>query len=133
MRLLLDTHVLIWSQECPEKLGLRSKKLLEDSTNERLFHSISTLEIARLNSLGQIQFQTDPATWIDSALSLLQATRIELSHEEALEAYRLPGDFHKDPCDRILVASARLHGVSLLTADDRILNYEHVRTISVTR
>jgi PIN domain nuclease of toxin-antitoxin system len=56
-----------------------------------------------------------------------------VTHEMAWEAYHLPGSFHRDPADRILVATARLYGLTLLTADDSILRYPYVKSMSARR
>lgn len=133
MNLLLDTHVLVWSQGEPHKLGPTSRSALLDPDNPRAFHTISTLEIGRLAAGGQLVFQSDPWTWIQNALVALQSTTIELTHQDALGAYGLPEPFHKDPCDRILVSAARHRGLVLLTADERILGYRHVTSLDARR
>lgn len=130
---LLDTHVWIWSQSAPEKLGPATKKLLSDPQEALYLSTISTLELARLAALGQIELHTDLKRWVTQSLDLLLCSTIELSHEIALEAYALPGSFHRDPADRILVAAVRIHGLTLLTADERILHYPHVETRDARR
>ena len=65
-------------------------------------------------------------TWIGESLDALLAATIPLSHEIAIAAYELPGQFHRDPADRILVATATVYDLTLMTADDRILAYPHV-------
>jgi PIN domain nuclease of toxin-antitoxin system len=131
--LLFDTHVLIWSQQEPERLGSATRRALLDPTNPRAFHTISTLEIGRLAAGGQLVFRTDPWTWIKGALGALRCQTLELTHEDALGAYGLPEPFHRDPCDRILVAAARHRGLTLLTADERILGYRNVSSLDARR
>jgi PIN domain nuclease of toxin-antitoxin system len=63
----------------------------------------------------------------------LSAQTVSVSHEVAMEAYALPGVFHRDPADRLLVAAARQHGLTLVTADERILAYPHVRSRDARR
>jgi len=130
---LLDTHVWIWSQSAPDELGSSAEKLLSDPQESLYLSTISTLEIARLAALGRIELRKELDRWVSQSLDLLACSTIELDHEIALAAYALPGDFHRDPADRILVASARVHGLTLLTADDRILDYPHVETRDARR
>ncbi len=66
--------------------------------------------------------------WVDAAVTALAAKTVEVSHPIAIEAYALPGSFHEDPADRLLVAAARCHSLTLLTADERILEYSNVPT-----
>ena len=128
MTLLLDTHVWVWAVEAPEKLGRRTKALLQKSNNDRLVSAISVLEIARLCADESIIFSISPKTWIEASARELQLHHISVEYPVAIEAYALPDPFHRDPVDRILVATARLHQATLLTADERILAYPHVRT-----
>lgn len=133
MSLLLDTHVLLWSQQEPERLGATTRRALLDAKMPRALHTVSTLEIGRLAAGGQLLFRTDPWTWIESALAALRCETLELTHKDALGAYSLPEPFHRDPCDRVLVAAARHRGLTLLTADERILGYRHVASLDARR
>ena len=133
MKYLLDTHVWVWSQEDPRRLGENARRLLLDSEHEHFVSAISTLEIARLVHRGLLRLKHRFAEWKELSLGQLQAGTTEVTHEIAWEAYNLPGKFHSDPADRVLVATARLHGLTLLTADDMILRYTHVRTFSAKR
>jgi len=126
--LLLDTHVWVWAVEAPEKLGRRAKGLLQKSNNDRLVSAISVLEIARLCADESIIFSISPKIWIEASARELQLHHVSVEYPVAIEAYALPDPFHRDPVDRILVATARLHQATLLTADERILAYPHVRT-----
>ena len=129
MKYLLDTHVWIWSQEDPDRLGNKTRRELANLGNERAISPISTLEIARLVHLGLLQLKHAFTEWRTLSLTHLHATTVPLTHEIATEAYQLPGGFHKDPIDRVLVATARLHNLRLITADDLILRYVHVQTL----
>ncbi len=133
MDLLLDTHVWIWSQSDTTQLGARARRLLVDQRNENHVCTISTLELARLLARGSISLSMPLRDWIDAALLAIAAKTIEVSHSIAMEAYALPGDFHKDPADRILVATARCLSLTLLTADERILDYSKVSTRDARR
>jgi len=129
LTLLLDTHVWIWSQEYPEKLGRRTIKLLLAAEHVNSVCTISTLEIARLVSSGAIVLSIPLRDWLDRSLADLAAKTVPITHDVAMEAYALPGKFHRDPADRLLVAAARCHGSTLVTADDRILSYRDVRSL----
>ena len=133
MRVLLDTHVWIWTQEQPERLGPRTKRLLIGAEHENAVCPISTLEISRLVAAAEIRLSMPLAEWVAESMADLAAQTVSMSHEVAMEAYALPGAFHRDPADRILVAAARRNGLTLVTADDRILSYPHVRTQDARR
>lgn len=133
MRLLLDTHVWIWSQESPERLGRRARGLLMDSRNRNCISAISTLEIARLLHHGAISLSMPLEDWVRQSLIELDAETIPVTHDQAIEAYSLPGEFHADPADRLLVATGRCHGMTVVTADDRILDYPHARSQDARR
>lgn len=128
MTLLLDTHLWLWAVEAPEKLGRRTKALLLKSSNDRLVSAISALEIARLCLEEKVIFAVSPKTWIEDSARDLRLQHVEVGYAVAVEAYSLPEPFHRDPADRILVATARSYQATLLTADERILAYSHVRT-----
>ncbi len=78
---------------------------------------------------GRINLKIDPKHWLNNALSKSGLKVIELTPEIAIESCSLPGDFHKDPADRIIVATARTHNLTLLTKDIKILEYPHVKTL----
>lgn len=130
MTYLLDTHVWVWAVEEPEKLSSRTRSILSDLDNVRLLSAISALEIARLIYFGKLHFARPLSDWIHHSMRALVATAIDLTPAIAVEAYSLPHDLHQDPADRVLVASARLGWATLLTADKRLLNYKHVRSMS---
>lgn len=133
MNLLLDTHVWIWSQESPEKLGALTRERLSNPANALYTSTISTLEIARLTEAGAISLNSSLSSWIRRSTDLLRARTVELSHEIAAGAYALPEAFHKDPADRILLATARRMNLTLVTADTRILAQSHVRTLDARK
>ncbi len=129
MRLLLDTHVLVWSMEQPQRLGPKTSAMLVSAAHENWICAISTLEIARLLESAAISLQTNLTHWLQLMLTQLDATTLEVGHEIAIESYSLPKTFHRDPADRILIAAARLHELALVTADEKILAYTDVKTI----
>ncbi|HZR80854.1 MAG TPA: type II toxin-antitoxin system VapC family toxin [Candidatus Binatia bacterium] len=133
MNLLLDTHVWIWSQEDPDRLGAQARRLLLDGDNQNHVCTVSTLELARLCAIGAVEPGIALREWVGRALRALQARTIEVSHDVALEAYSLPGPFHKDPADRLLVAASRCHALTIVTADERILSYRGARSRDARR
>ena len=133
MKLLLDTHVWIWSQEDPDRLGSQTKRLVLGAEHENHVCTISTLELARLVAAGAVSVSIALREWVERALRAIQARTVQVSHEIAMEAYSLPEPFHKDPADRLLVAASRCHELIVLTADERILRYRGVRSRNARR
>jgi PIN domain nuclease of toxin-antitoxin system len=133
VNLLLDTHVWIWSQENPDLLPPQTREAINDRSNGCAVSVISELEIARLAQRKQIELDRGVEEWIDKSIAVLGAHEIELSRVIAVEAYRLPGEFHRDPADRVLVATARLFGMTLVSADRQLLRYRHVNSMSAKR
>lgn len=128
MNLLLDTHVWLWSQEEPRRLGRLTKSLMLSPRNRNYICALSTLEVARLVQTGTVSLSIQLRSWIEGSLAELHANTIPVTNEIALEAYSLPGTFHADPVDRVLAGAARLLDFTLVTADERILNYTGVKT-----
>ncbi len=133
MRILLDTHVWIWTQETPERLGAKTASLIQDTANTLLVSTVSTLELAQLLHRGRISMQGDLQTWVRRSLDNLGAETVEITHQIAILAYGLAGKMHPDPADRVLIASASIHNAHLLTADERILAYPHVKAANALR
>lgn len=129
MIVLLDTHVWIWAFDGSERLGESAKEILKNSETERWISPISTLEIARLIEGGDMAMNCPLSEWIEQSIHNLRLKNQELNHDIAIKAYQLPGAFHRDPADRQIVATAICHGLVLMTADDRILQYSGVSTI----
>lgn len=133
MSFLLDTHVWIWTQEQPDAIGSSARALLETTADDLCVSAVSSLEIARLVSGGLLTLQGTVDRWVRAALNSIEARSIDIDHSVAIDAYKLPGRFHKDPADRLLVATARLHDLMLVTADERILAYRSVRTLDARK
>jgi PIN domain nuclease of toxin-antitoxin system len=134
MRLLLDTDALIWSQQAPERLGERTRSLLKAAQrNPRWISAASALEIARLIWVGRLHLMVPFETWLATAAETLNAERLPIDEAVAIEAYRLPEPLHRDPADRLLIATARVNDCHLVTSDRLILGYRHVRTLDARR
>ena len=121
MKLLLDTHLLLWAAGQPERLSAATRALLEDPQNELLFSSASLWEVSIKRGLGRDDFRVDPRLLrrglLDNGYSELPITS-----EHAVSIDGLP-PIHKDPFDRMLVAQAMVEGITLLTADPLVAQY----------
>lgn len=125
-KLLLDTHSWIWITNGDKNLRNASTlKLIEECSNSAslFIASISIWETAMLESKGRIRFPHSCLEWIQGATGMPGLTVVEISPIVAVEASRLPGHFHGDPADRIIVATARTEGMTLITQDAKILDY----------
>jgi PIN domain nuclease of toxin-antitoxin system len=129
MRLLLDTHTWVWAAAEPDRLGKKTRAMLIQQKTERLVSAVSVLEIARLNANGHMVLSLATAAWIEQASKILLLDHLSVTSDIAIEAYALPAPFHRDPADRLLVATTRLLNLTLLTADERILQYRFVRAL----
>ncbi|MGD9713882.1 MAG: type II toxin-antitoxin system VapC family toxin [Thermomicrobiales bacterium] len=127
MDVLLDTHVWLWTQAQPEKLGAKTQRLLTSPETRLHVSPVSTLEIARLVAGKLLAISVPLIQWVMDTLADLDAQTLPLTHDIAIAAYALK-DFHKDPADRQLVATAQVNGLTLLTADERILDSKKVRS-----
>jgi len=129
MKYLLDTNIWIWMVESHQSIPRNILSILLESENYPFYISaISVWEVAKKASLDKLTLSIPVRDW------LVQATRkpfieiIPLSVDIALESTILPGVFHKDPADQIIVASARQSNMTLLTSDRLIVAYRHVKT-----
>ena len=91
--------------------------------------AISCWEIAKLVEYGRLELPCPLEEWFEQALSYPGVQLLALTPEIAIESTRLPGEFHRDPADQIIVATAKLYGCPLVTSDERILSYPHIATI----
>ena len=132
--LLLDTHCWLWSQ-----LGLTSHlsraaiaaiRAAETGGHLRI-SPISIWELAMLEKRGRLALPTNIRRWVDEALSKPGLTLAELTAEIMLESVHLPGELHGDPADRMLVATARVLGATLLTKDRQLVEYSRLRHVRV--
>lgn len=121
MKLLLDTHLLLWAAGAPKRLPAAARKLLSDARNELMFSVASLWEIVIKRSLGRDDFRVDPRLL---RRGLLDNGYFELPvcGEHVLAVEGLP-PLHKDPFDRLLVAQAQVESVTLLTADPLLSRY----------
>jgi PIN domain nuclease of toxin-antitoxin system len=113
----------------PSRLGKKAGAILIDNKTERLISVASALEIARLAAGGEITLSMAPSAWIAQSAKLLLLDQLSITNETAIAPYALPEPFHRDPADRLLVATARMHNLILFTPGERILRYRHVRSM----
>ena len=133
MNLLLDTHVLIWAQQDSPRLGKRTRQMLIKSQNDLWVSSVTALELSRLVWGNRLELGRSVSDWMQKATQSLRLKTIPVDNRIAIEAYQLPEPIHSDPADRILLATARITGCPLLTADDRLLVYSHAETSDATK
>ncbi len=127
---LLDTHVWWWAISEPHKLSRTASETIGNAGAEEIFiASISIWEFAMMASRKRISLRIDPAEWLKYALYQVGIRVIRLEERIALESCGLPGHFHKDPADRMIVATARIHHLTLLTKDQKILAYPDVTSV----
>ncbi|UCE51838.1 MAG: type II toxin-antitoxin system VapC family toxin [Desulfobacterales bacterium] len=128
--IVLDTHVWWWAISEPAQLSRKARQLITKMPPEqRAIASISIWEFAMMVTRGHIELTISPDEWLDYAINKTGLTLLELNSKIALESCNLPGNFHKDPADRIIVATARVSRSQLITKDQKIIEYPHVTTV----
>ncbi len=121
MKLLLDSHLVIWAAMGSNRLSAKARKLLEDPQNELYFSAASLWEIGIKNGLGRADFEVD-ARVLRRGLLDNGYQELPITGAHALAIDGLP-PIHKDPFDRILVAQATIEGITLLTFDTMVAQY----------
>ena len=128
--ILLDTHALIWwvgrSPELPA--GVLHEIERHAKKGMLAVSSMSFWEIAMLFKSGRLRLLFDLDTWVDKVVSIPNLEIIPPDHAILIQSVLLPEPFHKDPADRIIVASAMKRGATVMTRDEKIRRYPHVRT-----
>ena len=129
MKLLLDTHIWLWSLLDPEKLSRRVFKALKDSENELWLSPVSLWEFILLCEKKRIVLEEDPSSWAHNALELAPMKEAPFTYEVAmsLSQFQLP---HRDPADRFLTATAHVHGLTLVTSDERLISAKQTAILS---
>ncbi len=129
--IILDTHVWLWWLHNPEHLSRAAAELIqkEEQLDGLMVSVISVWEVAVKVQIGKLFLPLEIGAWFSAAQSYPGFTIKPLHPYDAIESTRLPGDLHKDPADRIIVALARRYGLQLVTCDRKLLNYEHVLTV----
>lgn len=131
MNALLDTHILLWWLEDRKRLSPQQLEVINAANPDSPLQvsDISLWEIATLHGLGRIELTIPLREWLEKAVSPPLVRRRGISPAVAAELDSLPDSFHRDPADRILVATARVFGATLLTNDRRIAKSQLVKTL----
>lgn len=131
MKYLLDTHAWIWWHVHPARLSAKVKSCIGQlhAPDELLLSAISPWEFAKLLEKGRLRLSISGEVWIRDALQMPTLRVVPLSPEIAWHSTTLPGSFHDDPADQIIVATARAEHATLLTNDRLIRSYPHVQTV----
>ena len=128
--IVLDTHIWVWWVHADARLtAVQRQRLTENEAHGLGVSIISCWEVAKLVEYKRLVLPCPVADWFDQALTYPGVLLLNLTPRIALESTQLPGNFHRDPADQMLVATARIHDCPLLTADAKLLNYSHVKTL----
>lgn len=134
--LLLDTHTWVWFMQGSDKLKPAAINKIEAEIQSRTVHiaAISQWELAMLLQKSRIILNEPALVWMQSAIEKLHLKVLPLTADIAIESTELPGEFHGDPADRMIVSTARIHQLTLLTRDAKMLQYaqeKHVRALEI--
>ena len=129
MRLLLDTHIWLWSLLEPSRLTKRVVRELEREDAELWLSPISVWELLNLVGRGRIRLASSPDEWAEEALRRVPLHEAPVTNEVALETQNVRLS-HRDPADRFLVATTRVFDLRLVTADERLIDLKDVPTLA---
>ena len=126
--IVLDTHVWVWWVHGDGQLPERYRACLQQTESEGFgISAISCWEVAKLVEYGRLRLPCPVSEWLGLALAYPGVRLLDLTPQIAVASTQLPGAFHRDPADQIIVATARVHDCPIVTLDARILAYAHVR------
>ncbi len=129
--IVLDTHAWIWFVSSPAYLSETAKGIIDAAVTERnvFISAISTWEVAILVSRGRLELTMSVGDWVAASEAIPFLNFVPVSNSIALKSVELPGALHNDPADRIIIATAVSMGAILVTKDEKIRNYPHVKTV----
>ena len=129
--IVLDTQAWLWWMHDPAKLSKKAIAAIKEAeaAEGMLVSTISVWEVAIKNDLGKLDLPMEIFEWYRKASSYPHIVIELLSPLDVIASTQLPGDFHKDPADRMIVALARRYGAPLVASDKKIIDYAHVATI----
>ncbi|NPT41299.1 PIN domain-containing protein [Paraburkholderia sp. 1N] len=129
--IVLDTHTLVWWVTGDSTLSKKAKTAIahEMAGGEILVSAISAWEIAMLVERERLLLSMDVSSWLATVAAIEAVRFVPVDVEIATKSVDLPGEFHKDPADRMIVATARKFAVPLVTKDEKIRAYPHVKTV----
>ena len=129
---VIDTHILVWWVGATGDLSRKSRQAIDnalDGEGEVIVSSITAWEVAMLVQKERLLLSMEVERWLEEVASIDGVRFHPVDNEVAVKSASLPGEFHKDPADRMIVATARKLAVPLVTADEKIHQYQHVKTI----
>lgn len=129
--IVLDTHALVWwASGSPQLSAPAATAIAAELDGGRIVvSSISAWELALLTARGRLALSMEIGQWLNTVGQLEAVNFVPVDNEIAIRSVDLPGQFHSDPADRIIVATARRFAAPLVTADEKIRHYPHVRTL----
>jgi PIN domain nuclease of toxin-antitoxin system len=132
--IVIDTHVLIWAVQDDARLGSGARATIETAAGTSGVHvsAITPWEIAMLAQKGRLSLGRELHAWMTAAFSLPGLRLAPITPSIAIDSVALPGSFHADPADRLIIATARDAGFPLLTSDRAILQYGAAGHVPVT-
>ncbi len=129
--IVLDTHIWLWWVHDPSQLTKSQAEDLQQYENDIMGVSIfSCWEVAKLVQLQRLDLPCPLRDWFELALEYPGIHLLQLTPEILIESTQLPGKFHRNPADQIIVATARVHDCPLVTSDGKILGYPYIETIA---
>ena len=129
MKYLLDTHIWLWSFMQADRLSSRVARTLADSQNELWLSPVSVWELTILCRKERFQVQPDISAWVKKSISHLHLVEAPLTNEVALAIPSISFS-HGDPADQFLAATAKVFDLTLVTADDRLINLPGIRVLA---
>ncbi|HCW22089.1 type II toxin-antitoxin system VapC family toxin [Achromobacter sp.] len=129
--IVLDTHALVWWVSGDSQLSRAAREAIEaeGQDGEILISAITAWEVVMLVKAGRLALTMDAAAWLDTVVQVPAVRFVPVDVRISVQSVELPGEFHKDPADRFIVATARHLSAPLVTADLKIRDYPHVQTI----
>ncbi len=126
--IVLDTHVWVWwVHDSPQLPSAYRTYIQQEETHGLGVSAISCWEVAKLVELGRLQLHLPINDWLEQALAYPGIRFLEFTPQIAVASTQLPGLFHRDPADQIIVATARVFDYPIVTLDEKILAYPHVQ------
>jgi PIN domain nuclease of toxin-antitoxin system len=129
--IVLDTHAWIWWVSDPGLLSGAARRVVERAVEEESVHisCISTWEVTMLVDRGRLELSMAVNDWVEKSEALPFINFVPITNSIAMKSVAVPAPFHHDPADRIIVATSIALGATLITKDDKILGYPHVKTV----
>ena len=128
--IVLDTHIWVWWVHDDSKLTkAQLENIKQNETDVIGISAISLWEVAKLVERKRLELPCPISEWFEQALSYPGVRILDLTPEIAIESTQLPGNFHRDPADQIIVATARTHQCALISSDEKLIHYPHVEKV----